>query len=473
MKFHLLLPWVLTTALSITSANCSLHYQPLSCFQILNGGCHRSWDRGQKSRTPHCGKHLIAYPLTDLHRGFFIFKYQPAKTTLEVTNLTMFGDKYGHEYENNRSQQAPDMNATERGQRVTKLKMEEAKLVEKQIHISLRNVKRNNRKKRGNAPTAELFPSVRHCNAALATFGDAGDFKRALKLFMQMRKVAATMRMSKGGNVFSSSDSRNFAENESEMKRHVAETFENSKNSVHKSSIDLVSSPPKPNLVTYSTMMSRAVSLGKPRVALRLWNLMRNQPNFYTNVLSRKLRAGRIICDDAEQLMGRAGLQALEEDETVIVPDVICCNTLMNAYAKLGDNVMARSVLNSMLGPNSEGDDRVLCHEGIPRTTPTVVTYNTLADACKVAGELGEALEILQLMKDHASKTGQKPVVPDAMTYTILISTCARKSKQQQQSRDIRSGGERDPDMAFSLLDRMIFDGIKPNGVTYCALIDV
>ncbi|KAL7471815.1 hypothetical protein ACHAXS_012140 [Conticribra weissflogii] len=385
----------------------------------------------------------------------------------------MFGDKYGHEYDNNRSQQAPDMNATERGQRVTKLKMEEAKLVEKQIHISLRNVKRNNRKKRGNAPTAELFPSVRHCNAALATFGDAGDFKRALKLFMQMRKVAATMRMSKGGSVFSSSDSRNFAENDSEMKRHVAETFENSKNSVHKSSIDLVSSPPKPNLVTYSTMMSRAVSLGKPRVALRLWNLMRNQPNFYVNVLSRKLRAGRIICDDAEQLVGRAGLQALEEDETIIVPDVICCNTLMNAYAKLGDNVMARSVLNSMLGANSDGGDSVLCHEGIPRTTPTVVTYNTLADACKVAGELGEALEVLQLMKDHASKTGQKPVVPDAMTYTILISTCARKSKQQQQSRDIRSGGERDPDMAFSLLDRMIFDGIKPNGVTYCALIDV
>lgn len=50
-------------------------------------------------------------------------------------------------------------------------------------------------------------------------------------------------------------------------------------------SIVLLPMPPKPNLVTYSNLMSRAVSLGKgkPRVALRLWNLMRNQPNFYVN----------------------------------------------------------------------------------------------------------------------------------------------------------------------------------------------
>ena len=60
-------------------------------------------------------------------------------------------------------------------------------------------------------------------------------------------------------------------------------TIDQSKNNapmIH--SIDLVLDPPKPTLVTYSTLMSRAVSLGKPRVALRLWNLMCNQPNFYT-----------------------------------------------------------------------------------------------------------------------------------------------------------------------------------------------
>ena len=48
-----------------------------------------------------------------------------------------------------------------------------------------------------------------------------------------------------------------------------------------------------------------------------------------------------------------------------------------------------------------------------------------------------------------------------------------RKIKQQEVTRDVRSGGERDPDKAFQLLSEMQDEGIRPNGVTYCALIDV
>ena len=61
------------------------------------------------------------------------------------------------------------------------------------------------------------------------------------------------------------------------------------------------------------------------------------------------------------------------------------------------------------------------------------------------------------------SKTRLKP---DAKTYTSLISTVAR--------RDTRASGSKDPDLAFALFDEMIHDyGIRPNGMTYCALIDV
>ena len=226
-------------------------------------------------------------------------------------------------------------------------------------------------------------------------------------------------------------------------------------------SIDLVLDPPKPSLVTYSTLMSRAVSLGKPRVALRLWNLMKNQPNFHTNVISRNLRDVRVA---------KLDLQLLESDEDVIVPDSIFCNTLMNAYAKLGEHESARSILNAMLDLGYDGFE---CHEGIPPTAVTVVTYNTLADACKTAGELGSALEVLELMTSHSEVKGDKSLLPDARTYTILISTVARKKKNDKEARDLRSGGENDPDMAFALLNRMINEGIVPNGMTYCALIDV
>lgn len=36
-----------------------------------------------------------------------------------------------------------------------------------------------------------LFPTIRECNTALATFGDEGDLLRALRLFGKMRKAAA------------------------------------------------------------------------------------------------------------------------------------------------------------------------------------------------------------------------------------------------------------------------------------------
>ena len=54
---------------------------------------------------------------------------------------------------------------------------------------------------------------------------------------------------------------------------------------------------------------------------------------------------------------------------------------------------------------------------------------------------------------------------PDAMTYTSLISSVARRAT--------KSSGENDPDLAFDLFDEMVHLKIRPNGMTYSALIDV
>ncbi|KAL7554609.1 hypothetical protein ACHAWF_018103 [Thalassiosira exigua] len=338
--------------------------------------------------------------------------------------------------------------------RVRKLKMKEAQLVEKLLFDAVRKMSRG---KHSVVPPSKLFPSVRKCNAALATFGDAGEFRRALKLFAQMKRSASLFSMfsTVHGETYQSSDG----------------TGDQSDNHPVLQSIDLVLEPPKPTLVTYSTLMSRAVSLGKPRVALRLWNLMRNQPNFYSQLVSRmnrKKRDGRTT----KRRMDQRELKRLEQEYDAILPDVICCNTLMNAHAKLGDHATARSILDAMIGEPPRAGARPH-HEGIPPTDPTVVSYNTLADACKVAGELGAALEVPELMVRRAVATGDASLLPDEKTYTILISTVARKRKDGRGARDVRSGGERDPDMAFALLNRMINEGITPNGVTYCALIDV
>lgn len=197
-------------------------------------------------------------------------------------------------------------------------RMREAELVEKTLSDSLHEARITHYTiKRSALP---LFPSVRHCNAAIATFGDSGDFRRALKMFTEMRKsVSIIRRMARNSNSFSHEDSSNSARldwDESPVLRQL--------------DLHLIKEPPAPTLVTYSTLISRAVTVGKPRVAIRLWNLMKNQPTFYTNVISRKQRQGRI--SDPSVFLDPAELTRLEVEDDAIVPDAIFCNTLMNAY---------------------------------------------------------------------------------------------------------------------------------------------
>ena len=228
------------------------------------------------------------------------------------------------------------------------------------------------------------FPAIRECNAALAAFGDGGDLLRALRLYFKMRKASSLNDRHRSRSIYS---------------------------------------VPTPTLVTYSTIMSRAVQLGKPLVAIRLWNIMSRQPNFFSS-------------DSSAATLN-------------IVPDVKAANILMNCYAKLGSLDSAQNLLDQML--HGGGND-------VPRITPNLVTYNTLLDACHVAGDLDTAL----LVKQQLESAG---ICPDARTYTTLIATVARKTGA--------TSGANDPTLAFSLLQEMKSRNVQANGMTYSALIDV
>jgi pentatricopeptide repeat protein len=283
-----------------------------------------------------------------------------------------------------------------------------------------------------------LFPTVRECNAALATFGDDEneDLLRALRLFGKMRKAAAL------------------------------------KLQIHESSHGQAWMPliPCPTLVTYSTLMSRAVRASKPRVALRLWDLMKKPTSTSTS--------------------------SSDTTSLVITPDVKAVNILMNCFAKLGDLDKARQLLEEMkqttLAPSSSigADDAssspsssngasksrsqhsstllLLLQSPTVPVRPNLVTYNTFLNACQLAGDLDAALAAKQDLELAGIR-------PDATTYTTLIATVARKKSC--------TFGERDPSLAFILLDEMkhrsrrAIDGssddrLAPNGKTYSALID-
>jgi pentatricopeptide repeat protein len=297
------------------------------------------------------------------------------------------------------------------------------------------------------------FPSVRGCNAAIAAFGDADDFLRGLRLFVKMRKAASLQKCLH----------LNHEEGEGEKRSILL---------VPNIGLgDMMSVPvPAPTLVTYSTLMSRAVQSGKMQVALRLWRLMKLQSEFFTHFSVEEVeQAFQMAVQNVTTTVSASSAGSNNINMNImIVPDTRSANILMNAYAKMGDVEAAQNLLSQMLATQwTAGSD-------VPPLTPNSVTYNTLIDACRRAGDLTKGLQTLQDMRSSGSQ-------PDARTYTSLISTVARQrsSSSTSTSRSSSSSsrplfGSNDPDMAFTLLSEMVNEQhLRPNGITYCALIDV
>ena len=81
---------------------------------------------------------------------------------------------------------------------------------------------------------------------------------------------------------------------------------------------------------------------------------------------------------------------------------------------------------------------------GVP---PDVVTFSTLIKACNNAGDLGKAFEVLAEMAG---------VAPNAVTVRTLIKACDNAG---------------DFGKAFEVLAEMKAAGIRPNVVTFSALM--
>mmetsp|Transcript_11081 Transcript_11081/g.16755 ORF Transcript_11081/g.16755 Transcript_11081/m.16755 type:complete len:943 (+) Transcript_11081:245-3073(+) len=308
------------------------------------------------------------------------------------------------------------------------------------------------------------FPSVRECNSALAIMGDTDDFKRALRLFSQMRKSQMIVSLYNASHDNGGKDGSN--------------NSISSNNSGIRSRMYLY--PPSPTLVTYSTLMSRAVKLGKERVALRLWRLMILQEQFFTNINfnTDNDSTESNSSDPSATIATTTTTSSISKPSILgapIVPDIKAVNILMNVFAKMADHESATLLMEQLYTGNVQRyyDDTSSLSlssstssfsssliQVVPKLKPNIVTYNTLIDACHRAGDLDAGLDALSHMKANTN------LKPDARTYTSLISTVAR--------RDTRTSGAKDPDLAFTLFDEMVNEyKIKPNGVTYCALIDV
>lgn len=313
-----------------------------------------------------------------------------------------------------------------------KYKLQKAKEVEKSLSQAIKATKelicsstqQNNgidsQEEFTSSSETSSYPSVRECNAALAIMGDTNDFKRALRLFGQMRK--AQMLVSSYNSIIDQQENQ-------QQYQQQQQTEDDSR--FHLTSRTYLY-PPSPTLVTYSTLMSRAVSLGKQQVALRLWRLMILQEQFYTNFdTTTAFMTTTTITDNTHKIVGGNSTptssstihgESLQLGGAPIIPDIKAVNILMNVFAKMADHESATLLMEQIYDGNVQRYDpsntlhyddndngemespalslsKKTKHLGVvdetkylikvvPKLIPNIVTYNTLIDACHRAGDL-------------------------------------------------------------------------------------
>ena len=275
-----------------------------------------------------------------------------------------------------------------------------------------------------------LFPTIRECNAALAAFGDTNELLRALQVFGKMRKAVTLYQTL-----------QQYLHHDIDDDHH--HQYHPNEPPLTMTSQHWLPPIPAPTVVTYSTLMSRFVKADKPIVALRLWDLM--------------------IHSGSRRHSGTSNVPA-------VVIDVKAANILMNCYAKRADVRSAQQLLESMKrttrhGHNATGTSipsALMGHSNTAKPTihmpaPNSITYNTFLSACHKSGDLDAAMAAVHDMR-------QLRLPLDALTYTTLIATVARKRST--------IAGLYDPTPAFQFLQDMQASGISPNGMTYSALID-
>ncbi len=186
----------------------------------------------------------------------------------------------------------------------------------------------------------------------------------------------------------------------------------------------------KPNVITYTAVISACKKGGKAEEALEIFNKMLDAaitPNVitYSAVISACEKGGK--AEEALEIFNKmldAGIK----------PDVITYNAVISACEKGGKAEEALEIFNKMLDA------------GI---TPDVITYSAVISAYEKGGKAEEALEIFNKMPDAG-------ITPDVITYTAVISACAKGGKAEK---------------ALEIFNKMPDAAIKPNVITYSAVI--
>lgn len=113
-------------------------------------------------------------------------------------------------------------------------------------------------------------------------------------------------------------------------------------------------------------------------------------------------------------------------------PDVYSYNSVINAYAKKGEGLAAKMLLQEM-------EDA--CDSGNSTACPDLATYNTVIHALSKSSRLGSAEEAEELLSKIKTLTnqGRTDLKPTPATYTSVITAWARARQPENSYRLLRA----------------------------------
>lgn len=163
----------------------------------------------------------------------------------------------------------------------------------------------------------------------------------------------------------------------------------------------------------------------------------------YNALLAALAKAGRD--EEAHSVLERMMSKQKSDHRSKFTPNLVSFNTVLLAYARTGNYVKAKHLLQAM---ENESAIDVLEKE-VKAFLPDVVSYNTVLSACR---DSKEAIEILEMM-EHSPKAK-----PTTVTYTNAISACRRSEPP-----DVKT--------AMNLIQKATEHNIQANVYMYSAAI--
>ncbi|KAL3931106.1 MAG: hypothetical protein SGBAC_011461 [Bacillariaceae sp.] len=217
----------------------------------------------------------------------------------------------------------------------------------------------------------------------------------------------------------------------------------------------------QPDIHTFSMIMDGAIHDSRPSVKvgqdilqyllLRAPTHPHLRPNVYTfsTMMNIWVKSGRAEAPDKiEELLEQMHELSYEEPEWDVAPNQVTYSTAIDCWAQQGRPDRVETLLQEMYEESRNGNEAL---------KPGLACFNGYLVALAKSGDVDKAQSLLDQM-EHLYESGELNDQPSLISYSTVLSAFANSKS--------------DPEVAESILQRMIDQDIAPNAISYNSVIN-